>query len=212
MIIAVITVKPLPAAARKAVANADTLNVRNRFITDKTDKEGRSMKKIFLFYAVLGLMFLTASALNAYTEAALASYGFVTNAGQAGMAEVSLANMALAKSQSEDVRQFAQAMIADHSKAGDELKALAAQKGYDFPAAPSAEQKANADSLMGLSGAAFDKAYVQTAVADHMGAVALFESEAKSGTDNDVKAWAAKTLPVIKAHLQKAQALDGKVK
>jgi putative membrane protein len=170
------------------------------------------MRKVFSFYAILGVMFLTAAALNSYTEAAGNQYSFVTSVGQAGMAEVALANLALSKSQSEDVKQFAQTMIADHSKAGDELRALAAKKNFTFPAEPSAEQKGNAEALASLSGAAFDKAYIQTAIADHEAAVSLFETEAKSGADPDVKAWAAATLSTIKAHLAKAQALNGKIK
>ncbi len=170
------------------------------------------MKQIFSFYAVLGAMFIIAAALNSYTEAAGNQYGFVTTAGQAGMAEIALANMALAKSQSEDVRQFAQMMIADHTKAGAELRAMAARKNYDFPAEPSAAQKTSADTMAGLSGAAFDKAYIQTAITDHQAAVSLFETEARSGADADVKAWAAATLPAISAHLQKAQALEARVK
>jgi len=170
------------------------------------------MRKIFSFYAVLGMMFLIAAALNSYIEAAGNQYSFVTTAGQAGMAEVALANLALSKSQSEDVKQFAQMMITDHSKAGEELRSLATKKNLNFPAEPSAEQKVNADALAGLSGAAFDKAYIQTAIADHQAAVSLFENESKSGTDPDVKAWAAATLPTIRGHLAKAESLGGKIK
>src|ERR1041384_3152205 len=74
------------------------------------------MKKIFSFYAMLGILFLLSVALNAYTNTTTArnQYSFVTIAGQANMAEVNLANLALSKSQNEDVKQFAQMMIADH--------------------------------------------------------------------------------------------------
>lgn len=170
------------------------------------------MKKIFSFYVMLGVMFLLAVALNSYTEAAGKPYSFVTAAAQAGMGEISLANLAMSKSQNEDVKQFARMMIADHSAANEELKTAAAKKGYDFPAAASAEQKTNEDALASLSGAAFDKAYAQAALADHQAAVALFESESKSGQDADLKAWAAKTLPTLKGHLSKAQVLNDKIK
>jgi putative membrane protein len=175
-------------------------------------KGGRAMKKVFSFYVVLGMLFLLAVALNAYTEAAGKQYSFVTSAGQAGMAEVALANMALAKSQNEDVRQFAQMMIDDHTKAGDELKALAAGKKYGFPPQESASQKAVADSLSNRSGAAFDKEYARIAVADHEAAVKLFSAQANSGADTEVKAWAAAILPTLKMHLEKAEALNAKVK
>jgi len=170
------------------------------------------MKKIFSFYTVLGVLFLLSVALNAYTDTARNQYSFVTSVGQAGMAEMALANLALAKSQNEDVKQFAQMMITDHSKAGEELKTLAARKKYDFPADMNESQKAIADSLSNMAGAAFDREYIKAAIADHSAAVDLFTSEARSGRDADVKAWAALTLPVIKTHLQKAEGLDAKVK
>lgn len=170
------------------------------------------MKRIFSFYAILGLLFLLSVALNAYTDTAKNQYGFVTVAGQAGMAEVELANLALSKSQNEDVKQFAQMMIADHSKANDELKALALQKKYEFPSDVSMTQKAVTENLSRLSGAAFDREYAKAAVSDHEVAVQLFSTESKSGKDADVKTWAMSTLPTLKSHLQAAQALQAKIK
>ena len=176
------------------------------------EQGGKPMRKIFSFYAILGMLFLLAVALNAYTDTAKNQYSFVTVAGQAGLAEVELANLALSKSQNADVKEFAQMMIADHTKAGDELKGMAAQKNYDFPTDPSDAQKTVAGNLERLSGAAFDKEYAKVAVSDHQGAVKLFSTQAKSGTDPDMKAWAAATLPTLEMHLQKAQALQAKVK
>jgi putative membrane protein len=170
------------------------------------------MKKIFSFYAVLGMLFLLSVALNAYTNPARNQYSFVTSAGQAGLAEVALANIALAKSQNADVKAFARMMIDDHTKAGDELKALSAQKKYDFPTEASMAQKAVAANLEKLTGAAFDKEYAKVAVSDHEGAVKLFSAQAKTGADADMKTWAAATLPTLQMHLQKAQELQAKVK
>ena len=170
------------------------------------------MRKIFSFYAVLGMLFLLSVALNAYTDTAKNQYSFVTSAGQAGLAEVAMANMALAKSQSEDVKQFARMMIADHTKAGDELKTLAGQKKYVFPVSVTASQKTTADDLEKLSGTAFDKEYAKVAAADHEAAVKLFTKEAASGKDPEVKSWAETTLPTLKNHLQAAQDLQAKVK
>lgn len=170
------------------------------------------MRKMFSFYAILGTLFLLAVALNSYTDAAGKQYTFVTLAGQAGMAEIALANMALSKSQNEDVRQFAQRMIAEHSHYNDELKALAAAKTYEFPADVNETQKTIAENLSRLPSAAFDKEYVKAAVADHSAAEGLFTAEAKSGADPEVKAWAAGALPGIKIQLQKAEALSSKVK
>ncbi len=172
------------------------------------------MKKIFSFYTILGLLFLLSVALNAYTDTKTTGnqYSFVTAAGQAGMAEVELANLALSKSQNEDVKQFAQMMITDHGKANDELKALAAQKKYEFPTDVNLTQKALAENLSKLSATAFDREYVKAMVTDHEGAVNLFNNESRAGKDADLKTWALATLPALKTHLQQAQGLQAKLK
>jgi putative membrane protein len=177
-------------------------------------KEAGQMKKVFSFYAILGLLFLLSVALNAYTDTKTAGnqYSFVTAAGQAGMAEVELADLALSKSQNEDVKQFAQMMITDHGKANDELKGLAVQKKYEFPADVNMTQKALAENLSKLSGAAFDREYVRAMVTDHEAAVKLFGNESKAGKDADLKTWALATLPTLKTHLQQAEDLEAKLK
>ncbi len=139
------------------------------------------MRRMFSFYAVLGVLFLLAVALNSYTDAAGKQYSFVTSAGQAGMAEIALAHMALSKSQSEEVRQFAQMMIADHTQAGNELKAQAARKTYEFPNDVNESQKAIEENLSRLPSGAFDREYIKIAVADHTAAVSLFSAGSQIG-------------------------------
>ncbi|MGI8641011.1 MAG: DUF4142 domain-containing protein [Pyrinomonadaceae bacterium] len=127
---------------------------------------------------------------------------FMTKAAQGGMVEVKLGELAASKGQSVDVKAFGQKMVADHGKANDELKALAAGKGVTLPTDVNSEQKEMYDKLSKLSGAAFDKEYVAEMVKDHEKDVAEFQKQADSGTDSDVKAFATKTLPTLKSHLE----------
>ena len=104
------------------------------------------------------------------------------------------------------MKQFGQRMVDDHSKANDELKSLAAEQEHhaaDRPSTP--KDKALRDRLSKLSGAAFDRAYMQAMVTDHRKDVNEFKMESKCGKDPDVKAWAAKTLPTLETHLKMAQ-------
>ena len=103
-------------------------------------------------------------------------------------------------------------MVQDHGKANDELKQLAGAKGVQLPAGPGAEAQAKMKKMQGMSGAAFDKHYMDDMVADHKKDIAAFESEAKSGKDPEVKAFAQKTLPTLKEHLQLAQQAQAAVK
>ena len=68
------------------------------------------------------------------------------------------------------------------------------------------------DRLSKLSGAEFDQAFMQQMVKDHTEAVTLFENQATNGKDAEVKAWAAKTLPTLKEHLQLAQEISDRTK
>ena len=136
---------------------------------------------------------------------------FAQHAAMAGMAEVKLGQLALEKGSSEDVKKFAQMMIDDHTKANEELKALAQSKSIELPTDLGKHQK-DYDKLAKLSGAEFDKEYIDGMVKDHKEVVALFEKEANKGDDPDTKAWAAKMLPALQGHLQHAQDMQKTMK
>jgi putative membrane protein len=136
---------------------------------------------------------------------------FVTKAASGGMAEVELGRLAVDKASSDAVKKFGQRMVDDHSKANDELKALAQSKNVTLPAEIGPQDKALRDRLAKLSGAAFDQAYMKAMVSDHVQDVNEFRVESKSGKDPEVKAWAAKTLPTLEDHLKQAREASGAV-
>jgi putative membrane protein len=137
---------------------------------------------------------------------------FLTKAAQGGMAEVDLGSLAAQSAAAADVKAFGSQMVTDHSKANDELKQLAAQKGFTPPAEPNQEQKDLKAKLSAKSGKDFDKEYMKAMVDDHEKDVKEFEKAAASASDPDVKAWAAKTLPTLRHHLEMAKGTEKKVK
>lgn len=137
---------------------------------------------------------------------------FMDKAAQGGMAEVQLGQMAASKAQGADVKAFGQKMVQDHSNANTELKSVAAKQSVALPTEVSAKQKEDMDKLSKLSGAAFDKEYVKMMVADHEKDVADFQKQSESGTDAELKSFAAKTLPTLKAHLEMIKGINGKMK
>jgi len=134
-----------------------------------------------------------------------ADQSFVMDAASGGMAEVALGRLAMEKASNERVKQFGEKMVADHSKANDELKALAQSKSIMLPASPDTKSMETHERLAKLSGAAFDTAYIQEMVQDHQKDVAAFRKEAESGQDAAVKVWAAKTLPTLTEHNKMVQ-------
>lgn len=132
---------------------------------------------------------------------------FVIKAAHAGLAEVQLAQLALKKSTSADVKGFAQQMITDHSKANDTLKTLASGKGIPLPTQPDDRHLATYKRLEALTGRAFDAAYIQSQKDDHREAVALFRKQSQQGGDPALKQFASITLPTLENHRQHVEQL-----
>jgi putative membrane protein len=146
------------------------------------------------------------------TASANADARFVLQAAEGGMMEVAKGKLAAQKGAHEGVKQFGQKMVDDHTKAGDELKAIAGGKNITLPGeTPTAPMQAMLTKLEKLEGAAFDRAYVDDQVRDHEKTIALFEREAKTGKDAELKAFAEKTLPTLKEHLTTVQDLKAKL-
>jgi predicted outer membrane protein len=124
----------------------------------------------------------------------------------ANMAEVEGGKLAQGKSQSSEVKAFAQQMIDDHTANLNEVKALAQARGVTLPTEPDAKHKAMAAKLEKMSGDAFDKAYMkQAGVQDHKTVHAKLMAASKKAKDPDVKALVDKTEPVVAQHLKSAE-------
>jgi putative membrane protein len=132
---------------------------------------------------------------------------FYKKAAEGGMAEVELGKLAQDKSSTQAVKEFGSMMIQDHSAANEKLKAIADGKNIKFPTSPSVGQMATKTKLEVLSGKNFDKSYIKGMVADHKEDIEEFQKEASTGQDADAKAYAAATLPTLKAHLKKIEAI-----
>lgn len=137
---------------------------------------------------------------------------FVLDAASGGLMEVELGKMAVANASSAKVKEFGRMMVADHTKANAELKAVAGKKNITIPATPAEKQQKNIDDMKSKKGADFDKAYVQLMVDDHKEDVSKFQDEAKGGNDPDIKAFASKTLPVLNKHLEHVNMLQNGMK
>ncbi len=133
---------------------------------------------------------------------------FVTTASEAGAAEMAMAKLAAERASSPEVKTFASHMVTDHSKAGDELKRVAAAKGAQLTDQPSAKDQRELDKLGKLRGADFDREYMKVQLAAHKDAVSLFKKEASAGRDSDLKQFASSTLPTLQEHLKMAQQLS----
>jgi putative membrane protein len=165
-------------------------------------------KKAFSF---LSPAYIMALALALSCSSAKDSAKFAAPAAQGGMTEVELGRLALQRAADSSVREFGQRMVTDHTAANAEFKSLAARKNIQLPSEVSSDQKSMIEQLSKLSGAEFDKKYMSDMVKDHEEDVKDFQTQANEGTDPDIKAFAAKTLPILQGHLQMARDAAKKV-
>jgi putative membrane protein len=128
---------------------------------------------------------------------------FFHRAAQAGHAEVQAGKVAQSKATSSAVRAFAEMMVKDHAAANDQLGKIAGSKGVALPTGPSPEQKAMNRKTEMKEGASFDRDYVQGQITAHEDTVELLQKEIAEGKDAEAKAFAAETLPKVKAHLER---------
>jgi putative membrane protein len=126
---------------------------------------------------------------------------FLKSAAKGGIAEVELGKMAAEKASNTQVKEFANRMVRDHTKANADLRKLAASKGVELPSGKDLSNEASFVHLKMLSGQDFDSAYVKMMVDDHKEDVMAFEKAATGANDADVKEFAARTLPTLKDHL-----------
>lgn len=137
---------------------------------------------------------------------------FAVAAADGGMLEVQLGELAEKNAASPGVKDFGKMMVKDHSKANDELKALAEKKNITLPTTLSEKCQKMYKDLSEKTGKDFDKAYVSAMVDDHKEDIKKFEDAAKDGKDADIKTWAAEKLPTLNHHLETVQGLKETLK
>lgn len=183
-------------------------------------------REIRFFMPVAGTLFLLASMGWAQSPSLGAGPGsaaagaklnssdkqFLTKAAEGGKSEVELGQLAEQKALSQDVKDFGHRMVKDHTQANDNLKQVAQKEGVALPDKMDPESAALKQRLEKLSGAQFDKTYMDAMVKDHTKDVQEFKQEASSAKDPEVKNFAQQTLPTLEEHLKLAKQIDAQEK
>ena len=144
---------------------------------------------------------------------AATSNDFVDKAAAGGIAEIETSRLALEKSASADVKEFANMMITDHSKANDELATIAKKHDIEVPDTTTLVKQAK-EKILDMRDESFDAAYANNQVKAHEDTIELFKKEANTVTDDKVKgatelkAFAQKILPGLEKHLDAAKKLQ----
>ena len=139
------------------------------------------------------------------TEAVMKDEAFVRAGARGGLSEIKLGKLAMDQGSNETVKAFATRMVAEHTKAGDELKEAAKEENIGLPTDLTAKDQATYDRLSKLNGAEFDQAYAQDMVKDHQQDLRDFQREANHGNDDVIRGFASETVPTIQQHLDQAK-------
>jgi putative membrane protein len=140
------------------------------------------------------------------------SSDFAVKAADGGMLEVALGKVAQDKAVNPRVKEFGAMMVRDHSKAGDELKAIAGNKNITLPDSVGNDYQEHIRDMEKKSGKDFDKAYMDMMVNDHKNDIDMFEKAAGNLSDPDLKTFASNTLPTLRTHQDSAKAVYEAVK
>jgi len=136
---------------------------------------------------------------------------FVRSAAEASMSQVDLGKVAEQRAQNPEVKKFAQLMVEEHSKLTEQLKQLGMSEGINLPTSVSRTDADAHRHLATLSGASFDKNYVQQLTSELERENAEFKRGASTATKTNLKDFAERTLPTIESELQQAKQLSSRV-
>lgn len=150
-----------------------------------------------------------AGAQSQITQAAQDPQQFIKMAYQENLAEVKAGQAAQQKSQNQQTKDFAQTLVQDHQQALDQLKKLADQKNVQVSDQLDARHQRMIDELSSLSGADFDKRFMNAQIRAHKHALSLYQQAAQNNTDSDVKQFAQQNVAALQHHLQMAQQQGG---
>lgn len=137
---------------------------------------------------------------------------FVEDAAIAGMSEVQLGQLATQRAQEQGVKDFGNAMVADHTPANQRLMTIAATLGITPPDKLGFMQRHTLKKLGKASGKDFDEDYIEGEVKEHKKMAELMEDEIKDGQNTDLKQYATDMLPRVRQHLEMAQRLQEQLK
>jgi putative membrane protein len=137
---------------------------------------------------------------------------FLERAARESRAEVELGELAWQKGMRDEVKSFAARMVEDHGRAAEEIARIAEARGLQLPAETDRDLREDVKEMRDLVGPEFDRAYMKRMLDAHEKSLELFEEQAKSAEDPDVRAFAKRQLVAMQGHYDAALGTHGLTK
>ncbi|MGH6828317.1 MAG: DUF4142 domain-containing protein [Rhizomicrobium sp.] len=154
--------------------------------------------------SIFGLSFVFATVVLA--APAPAPNAFVTEAIKGDNSEIMLGKYAEEHGASASVKRLARTLVADHTKAKNQMSRLAEKISVTPPTDVTPGAQSEMQKLDDLKGKDFDREFASYMVGDHRKDIATFEAEAKA-KNGSTSSIAAKELPILRKHLRMAEAI-----
>ena len=130
----------------------------------------------------------------------------------ANQVDIDAGKFAQGKAKGKEVKDFAKQMVTDHTAMMNEMKPLVAAAGQKPADSLDQRRQGFIDNLKSAKDADFDKTYIDQQVAGHQEALDLMQGYAKDGSDAGLKGGAAKAVPKVQMHLDKAKSIQASLK
>ena len=166
-----------------------------------------STTRLGVALVAMGLLLAVVPCVKAQTKLATADKTFILAAAQGGMTEVKLGELAARKGTRDDVKEFGQMMVKDHTAINGDLKSLAEQKGVALPNSLDTKRQGMVDKMAALAGSDFDNAYIAAMLKDHKADADAFKAESNETQDTDIKSFVDKSFPVVTQHLERISSM-----
>ncbi len=137
---------------------------------------------------------------------------FVTKASEGGMMEVAMGKLAETNGGSPDIKEYGKMLEKDHGMDNADLQGIAVAERIQMSPGLKEDQTRYLKDLEAKRGANFDKTFIDMMIEDHTKDIEEFKAAAANNENEKVRAFAAKTLPVLQKHLDKAREIKGKMK
>lgn len=168
------------------------------------------MKRTFATVCCIALASVLAAGQKKPTEKGeMGDQKFVDFAAQTDMVEANLGQLASSAASSQEIKDYGQMLVTDHTKDFGQLSEAATQASLKVPRAIDSEHnKTMIDPFQKLRGATFDHKYIQEMIAGHTKAIAIYRKEAADAQNPALKSYAETALPVLEKHLSSAKDLE----
>ena len=147
---------------------------------------------------------------NSQTQAQSGDIDFASKATASNNFEIQAANIALTKSQDQNVKQYAQMIVDDHTAAGNELSTLVKNKNWQLSTPDNQNYTQLIDQLNNADPANFDRNYVDLMAKSHQDAITLFKdaSTGTATTDAELRKFATDKIPAFQKHLDQLKTMQ----